>query len=324
MTNKEMSQPVSRRNWFAGSAALLGAGAVSSVLARAQSTCGVGSSCTGAAAGDINLLNFLLRLDNLESAFYQKGLAMITPASFQNSVTVQTIGGTKVGANLYSYIGAIAQNEQDHVNALIQTIYSLDGVPQPPDCYNFGITTADSFLQIAQTIETIGVMAYNGAVAMFQSPLLQTLAATIATVEARHAAYLNLLNLTLLYPGPFDTTQTMSQTLSAIGQFMTTGCITQPVPLTLALASPTQHSTVTTNQSTVQLNGSLSTSATGKPLTYLWQQNLGSPLVAIANDTSVITTATLLGGTGVYAISLLVTDSLGNNDQDSLTIVYKP
>ena len=264
MTNKEMNKPVSRRDWFTAPAALLGAGAIASILARAQST--------GSTTNDINVLNFALRLENLESAFYQQGLAKFAPKDFQSSVTVQSIGGTKIGANLYAYIGAIAQNEQDHVTKLIQTIVTLGGTPQPVDCYSFGITTADSFLQIAQVLENTGVMAYDGAIATIQTPALQTLAATIATVEARHAAYLNLLNLTLPFPNPFDTTQTVAQILSAAGQFLTTGCTPQAVQLTTAIAGPAKHSIITTNQTTVPLNASLSTSANGKPLTYLWNQ----------------------------------------------------
>jgi hypothetical protein len=315
MTN-EMNKSASRRDWFAGSATLLGAGAVASILARAQST--------GSTTNDINILNFALRLENLESAFYQQGLARFAPKDFQNSAAVQTIGGSKIGANLFTYIGQIAQHEQDHVTKLIQTIVAMGGTPQPVDCYNFGITTADNFLATAQVLENTGVMAYDGAIASLQSTALQTAAATIATVEARHAAYLNLLNLTLPFPGPFDTTQTVAQILAAAGQFLTTGCNPQPVPITTAIAGPAKHSIITTNQTTVKLDASLSTSADGRPLTYLWNQDLGSLLAAIINDQFPQATAILMNGAGEYSISLTVRDSFGNSDQDDLKIIYQP
>ena len=120
---------------------------------------------TGSTTNDINILNFALRLENLESAFYQQGLAKFASKDFQNSATVQNFGGTKIGANIYAYLQAIGQHEQDHVTKLIQTIVGLGGTPQPVDCYNFGFKTADSFLQIAQAIENTGVMAYDGAIA---------------------------------------------------------------------------------------------------------------------------------------------------------------
>src|SRR5580698_6737194 len=125
MTNTSEKNTTSRRNWFAGSAAVLGAGAVASMVARAQTT-GTGTSNT---TNDINILNFTLRLENLENAFYNQGLATFATKDFQNSVTVQAIGGTKIGANLFSYIQAIGKNEADHVLRLTQTIVAMGGTP---------------------------------------------------------------------------------------------------------------------------------------------------------------------------------------------------
>jgi hypothetical protein len=317
MTNTDTRKSTSRRDWFTGSAALLGAGTISSILLRAQTG-------TGSTTNDINILNFALRLENLESAFYSQGLAMFAPKDFQNSAAVQSIGGTKIGSNLYSYLTAIGQHEQNHVTTLIQSISAMGGTPQAPDCYAFGFTTADQFLQTAQVLENTGVMAYDSAIASLQNANLQTAAGTIATVEARHAAYLNLLNFSLPFPLPFDTTQTMQQVLSAIGPYMTTGCKPQPVQLTYAQAGPTKHAIITTNSSTVKLDGSRSTSVNGQPLSYLWQQDLGSPLLAISNLQFQQATAILLAGAAEYSIALKVTDTAGNNDQDVLKIIYQP
>ena len=317
MTNTETKKSTSRRDWFAGSAALLGAGAITSILARAQTG-------TGSVTNDINILNFALRLENLESTFYSQGLATFAPRDFQNSVTVQRIGGTKIGANIVPYLSAIGQHEQDHVTKLIQTIVAMGGTPQPVDCYNFGFKTADDFLQIAQALENTGVQAYDGAIAALQNPDLQTAAATIATVEARHASFLNLLNLSLPFPTPFDTTQTMTQVLATAGQYLTTGCTPKPIQLTYAQAGPTKHAIITTNQSTVKLDASKSTSSNGQPLTYLWNQELGSPLAALINLTFPQATAILMGGPGEYSIALRVVDSFGNADQDVIKIIYQP
>jgi hypothetical protein len=315
MTNSETKKSTSRRDWFAKSAALLGAGAISSVISRAQSS-GV--------TNDINILNFALRLENLESAFYSQGLATFAPKDFQNSATIQRFGGTKIGANVYSYISAIAGHEQAHVTKLIQTVASLGGTPQPVDCYNFGFKTADDFLVIAQALENTGVMAYDGAIGIITNPDLQTTAATIATVEARHASYLNTLNLVLPFPAPFDTTQTVPQVLASVNQYLTTGCNAPPVQLTNAQAGPTKHAIITTNQTTMRLDGTRSTSANGQPLTYLWQQDLGSPLFAITNDQFPMATAIFMGGAGEYSISLTVRDTFGNSDQDVLKVIYQP
>jgi Ferritin-like domain len=316
MSNTITDKTTSRRHWLTGPAALAGAGAITAVLARAQST--------GSTTNDINILNFALRLENLESAFYNQGLAMLAPRDFQNSAAIQAMGGTKIGANVYSYLIGIRNNEVDHATKLVQLIAAMGGTPQPLDCYNFGVQSADDFLRVAQILENTGVAAYDGAIAGLQNPELQTAAATIATVEARHAAYLNLLNFTIPFPTPFDTTQTMPIVLSTIGQYLNNTCNPQPVQLTYAQAGPTKHAIITTNNSTIRLDGTRSTSANGQPLTYLWNQVLGSPLLAILNDQFPMATAILMSGPGEYSLALQVTDSSGNSDQDSLKIIYQP
>jgi hypothetical protein len=47
-------------------------------------------------------------------------------------------------------------------------------------------------------------MAYDGALAYIHKAGLQTAGATIATVEARHASYLRLLNGKVPFPNAFD------------------------------------------------------------------------------------------------------------------------
>ena len=164
MNNTDTKKSTSRRDWFTGSAAILGAGAISSLVLRGQ---------TGSTANDISILNFALRLENLESAFYNQGLAMFAPKDIANSVAVQSIGGSKIGANLYGYLGDIRTQEQAHVTTLIQSITALGGTPQPLDCYAFGFKTADDFLRIAQVLENAGVMAYDGAIASLKGATKQ-------------------------------------------------------------------------------------------------------------------------------------------------------
>jgi hypothetical protein len=312
--SRKESGRILRRGWFNGAAAAVGGGA------------------TPQTVNDVNVLNFALRLANLESAFYQAGLAMFSPSDFQKSAAAQTIGGSRIGADMCSHISGFQRDEQLHVASLIQTVYSFDGPPQAPDCYNFGITDPDHFLQLAQTIENISVAAYNGTIipqwqtsnATVNNPAVQALLATIATVEARHAAYFTLLNMAIPFPNAFDAAQTTDQTLAAIAPFLVANCSGPAVPLTLAVAGPAKNSTIITKQTNVTLDASLSSSATGTPLMYLWQQVLGSPALQILDVSAVTTTAILKGGPGLYTISLKVMDSAGGADQDTLKINYQP
>jgi rubrerythrin len=123
---------------------------------------------------------------------------------------------------VYDYFKLIRDHEVIHVATLIQVITSLGGTPVGSCTYNFGYTSVDQFVAIAQALENTGVMAYDGAIALIVNPDLQTAAATIATVEARHASYLNLLNGNVPFPSAFDTPKTMSEILAVAGQFIVT------------------------------------------------------------------------------------------------------
>jgi hypothetical protein len=57
-------------------------------------------------------------------------------------------------------------------------------------------------VRTAQVLENPGVKAYDGAPAHIECAKLLTAGATIATVEACHASYLNLLNRDVPFPAP--------------------------------------------------------------------------------------------------------------------------
>jgi hypothetical protein len=80
----------------------------------------------------------------------------------------------------------------------------LGGKPAGESEYDFGVNSVADFIATAQVLEDTGVMAYDGAIAYIDKPGLQTAGATIATVEARHASYLRLLNGEVPFPKAFD------------------------------------------------------------------------------------------------------------------------
>jgi hypothetical protein len=74
---------------------------------------------------------------------------------------------------------------------------------------------------VAALLENTGVTAYDGALSQITSASLKTAAATIATVEARHAAYVNLLSGASPFPSSFDTPATSTAILAAAGKYIT-------------------------------------------------------------------------------------------------------
>ena len=74
----------------------------------------------------------------------------------------------------------------------------------PASNYDFGISGVGSAVRTAKLLENTGVRAYDGAIAHLEAASLLTAGATIATVEARHASYLNLINRSVPFPSAFD------------------------------------------------------------------------------------------------------------------------
>lgn len=219
-----------RREFLQG-LATVSAATASAVLLRGQST----SSPAPSAANDLTLLNYALTLEYLEATFYTQGLARFSPADFQNAnfyralQTASGVSGTPPASgasdtglvqDIYAYLSLIRNHEQAHVRTLTATIRSLGGTPVSAPNFQFPYTTVDEFIVLAATLENTGVAAYNGALPMISSPALITAGATIATVEARHAAYLNRLRGMNPFPDAFDAGKSMAEILQIAAPFL--------------------------------------------------------------------------------------------------------
>jgi len=155
--------------------------------------------------GDIDILNFALTLEYLESAFY-----------------MQAVAEAKLDPEATELVDLINKDEAEHVSALKATISDQGGTPVEAPGVDFGNAFAnqDSFLELAQTFEDTGVSAYNGAGPAFKSKELLATAGTIVQIEARHAAAIRLLNGETPAPESFDPTLDMAQVLKAVDPFV--------------------------------------------------------------------------------------------------------
>ena len=71
------------------------------------------------------------------------------------------------------------------------------------------------------------------------------------------------------------------------------------------------------------LDGSGSTSADGKTLTYAWTMAQGSPVAAILGGNTATPLVQFSQGRGVYTFTLTVTDSTGATARDTVSIDYR-
>ncbi len=129
---------------------------------------------------DLKVLNYALTLEFLEADFYKQVIA----------------SGLVKDAKVASIAKKFGDSEQEHVDALIATIKKLGGKPVDAPMTNFQPTLdkgLKAVLETAATVENLGAAAYLGQAGNIKSKEVLAAALAIHSVEARHAAALNIL-----------------------------------------------------------------------------------------------------------------------------------
>ena len=173
---------------------LYGAGAVGSFVTRAFA----------AGGGDVDILNFALTLEYLETAFYEDGLKR-----------------AKLSGEAKKQATTFGDQEAEHVDALVATIKKLGGkLPAKPKA-KFPLKDQASILKLAATVENLGANAYLGQAANIESPEVLAAALSIHSVEARHAAVLNQVTKQEISPdGAFAKPASADEVLKAVQPFL--------------------------------------------------------------------------------------------------------
>jgi hypothetical protein len=179
---------------------------------------------------DVDILNFALTLEYLEAAFYTQALGgsgttgvPSSRAEFRRGEITgakQFAGfGGRIRSNAYGYLIDIRNHEVEHVEFLRG---ALGGQAVGPCEFNFssGLRNVGAFLETAQLLENTGVMAYDGAIRYVDDGDNLQAGAQIATVEARHAAYLNVINRDSPFPDAFDEGKPPSAIFAAASPFI--------------------------------------------------------------------------------------------------------
>ena len=159
---------------------------------------------TTAMGGDLEIVNYALTLEYLEADFYAK-VAESGLFSGAQADLVRTFG----------------DHEQQHVDALTQTVQQLGGTPAEMPMTNFPLENPDEVLDLAATVENLGSAAYLGQAAAIESPEVLAAALSIHSVEARHASALNvLLGKSATPDGAFAKPASMDEVLEAVQPFI--------------------------------------------------------------------------------------------------------
>jgi hypothetical protein len=199
----------------------MGSAAAASGLAAFIAACGGSSSSstpsatsatasattTGAGttngSGDLAIVNYALTLEYLEAEFYSK---VVHSGLFSGSTLAM--------------LKTFGAEEQQHVAALKTVAKSL-GTPAAKPTGKFPLTSAASVTKLAATVENLGAAAYLGQAGNIKSKEILAAALAIHTVEARHAATLNIvLKLSPTPDGAFGKPMTMDQVLTVVKPFI--------------------------------------------------------------------------------------------------------
>lgn len=217
LVNRLRSGSLPSRREFLHRSAAAGAGALA--LSVVGSNAALAHDAGSDDVDDVDVLNYALTLEHLENAFYRDGLERFDVEDFMSSDSLEGFGN-RVREDVRPNLVDIGAHEQTHVDTLTTVIKDLKGEPVGEACYDFGVEDVDDFIAVAAVLENTGVMAYDGAIKLVERENLLTSGATIATVEARHASYLNLLVDDDPFPSAFDDPKTMDEILDAAGGFI--------------------------------------------------------------------------------------------------------
>jgi hypothetical protein len=187
-----------------GAAGLVSGGAILAALTPSALAAEVGApSAATFGAGDIGILNYALTLEYLERAFYNQA----------------TANGIVNDAQLKGILETATRDERAHV-AKLKAALGSKAVAEPQ--FNFGDTVKSekTFAATSFVLENTGVHAYLGQAGNISNPAYLLVAASIMTIEARHAgaigAYLNSSPREIAPSGSFDTGYTASKVLAAV------------------------------------------------------------------------------------------------------------
>lgn len=152
-----------RKAGITGGGLMLGGAMMGALPATALAKGGIPKS-------DIAILNFALTLEYLEAAFYHE------------AATSGALSGVT-----QSFAALVAQHEKTHVESL-KAVLGSKAVKKPK--FDFQGTTMNQgkFQSTSFVLENTGVHAYLGQAGKIKTPAILGAAATIVTVEARHAA----------------------------------------------------------------------------------------------------------------------------------------
>jgi rubrerythrin len=153
---------------------------------------------------DIGLLEYLLTMEYVQSGLYRDAIKQ-----------------TSLSADVSRLASELRDHEVEHVDALRATIEEAGGKPPDRLPLDFGsaLASEQAFLKLANTLEDTAASAYNGAAPLLESREFLAVFASLAQVEARHAALIRLERDKPPAPLAFDKASNRQDVRTAIREY---------------------------------------------------------------------------------------------------------
>jgi rubrerythrin len=150
------------------------------------------------AKNDVKILNYALTLEFLEAEFYDQAIK-------NGAATGDVLAAAQI----------VAKHENEHVAALRKALGKA-AVKKPTFDFKDTVTDPAKFLATAVVLEDTGVAAYAGQVTKVFSKKVLAVAASIHSVEARHASRFRALAGENFAPRSFDKASSMKAVLDDV------------------------------------------------------------------------------------------------------------
>jgi rubrerythrin len=154
---------------------------------------------------DVALASYLLTMEYIQSGLYRDALKEVPNLS----------------EDAQQLASVLRDQEVEHVDALRATIEEAGGQAPERLPLDFGdaLKSEARFLKLANTLEDTAVSAYNGAAPRLESREFLAVFASLAQVEARHAALVRLLRAKPPAPLAFDKASNQQDVRTTLREF---------------------------------------------------------------------------------------------------------
>ncbi|KDR66313.1 hypothetical protein GALMADRAFT_81121 [Galerina marginata CBS 339.88] len=131
---------------------------------------------------DVQYLNLALFIQQLESAFFERGLSRYSQADFVKAGFPDWVRGRYM---------QIAEHEKTRLDFLQSAVTSSGRDHVAPSDYQFSDNDVHAFIDLSEAITTIVAGSYVGGLHYFSNREYVTVGASILSVESRQASWIN-------------------------------------------------------------------------------------------------------------------------------------